>query len=208
MEKHLQTNNQFKSVYQLAQDSLRGNWGPAILTSLLIGVVSAASGIVPLGSLIIYGPLYVGAAIWSLKFVRKEKYDYENVFDGFQRFADNLILGLLQALIILGLMLLLIVPGIIGALALSQSFFIMAEDSNIKPSDALRKSREMMDGHKAELFGIYLVFLLLGIVCLITLGIGFLFLIPYMRIVLTHFYFKVRGEDPNELKEIDHLIEE
>ena len=147
------------SLFTLAQNSLRGKWVPAILTALIIGIVSGVSSIIPLGSLIIYGALYLGAAIWALKFVRNENFDYDDIFAGFNNFGNALAMGLLQMLIIIGFTLLLIIPGIIAALSLSQSFFIMAENPDIKPSDALRKSHEMMKGNRAELFGIYLVFL-------------------------------------------------
>lgn len=196
------------SLFTLAQNSLQGRWVPAILTALIIGIVSAVSSIIPFGSLIIYGALYLGAGIWALKFVRNENFDYEDVFAGFNNFGNALAMGLLQFLIIMGFTLLLIIPGIIAALSLSQSFFIMADNPGITPSDALRKSHEMMKGNRSELFGIYLVFFLLAILSIITLGIGFIFLIPYMRILLTHFYLRLKGENPDEVKEIDHLITE
>lgn len=55
--------------------------------------------------------------------------------------------------------LLLVVPGIIAAISYSQTFYIIAEDSSIGPMDALRKSREMMDGYKWKYFEMGLVFL-------------------------------------------------
>jgi uncharacterized membrane protein len=196
-----------KGIFSIALDTLSGQWVPAIVTSIIIGLVSAAASFVPLGSLLIYGPLYLGAAIWALKFVQGKEYDYEDVFKGFNNFGKALGVGVLTGLIVLGFTLLLIVPGIIAALALSQVFFIQAENPDMEPSEILRKSRDMMQGHKTELFVIYLVIVLLAIACLITLGIGFIFLIPFIRIVMTHFYLKIRG--PIEEQDImDQLIEE
>lgn len=195
------------SVFKRARISLSGAWTPAILTALIIGAVSIASGIIPLGSIIVMGPLYLGAAIWALKFVRKENYDYDDVFAGFNNFGNALVTGLLMILIIFGFFLLFIIPGIIAALALSQSFFILAENPDMKPTDVLRKSRDMMRGHKGDLFAIYIVFFLLSLACLLTLGIGFFFLVPYTRIVLTHFYLDVRGEEAAEEKNMKHLVE-
>jgi hypothetical protein len=59
-----------KGIFSIALDTLNGQWVPAIVTSIIIGLVSAAASFVPLGSLLIYGPLYLGAAIWALKFVQ------------------------------------------------------------------------------------------------------------------------------------------
>jgi uncharacterized membrane protein len=146
-----------KGIFSIALDTLNGQWVPAIVTSIIIGLVSAAASFVPLGSLLIYGPLYLGAAIWALKFVQGKEYDYEDVFKGFNNFGKALGVGVLTGLIVLGFTLLLIVPGIIAALALSQVFFIQAENPDMEPSEILRKSRDMMQGHKTELFVIYLV---------------------------------------------------
>jgi uncharacterized membrane protein len=176
--------------------------------SIIIGLVSAAASFVPLGSLLIYGPPLLGCGHLGFKICsREKKYDYEDVFKGFNNFGKALGVGVLTGLIVLGFTLLLIVPGIIAALALSQVFFIQAENPDMEPSEILRKSRDMMQGHKTELFVIYLVIVLLAIACLITLGIGFIFLIPFIRIVMTHFYLKIRG--PIEEQDImDQLIEE
>ena len=64
----------------------------------------------------------------------------------------------------------------------------------------LRQSKEMMDGHKSKLFTLYLWFLLLGLGCILTLGIGFLWLIPYAKITTAAFY-----EDIKSIDNIDNI---
>ena len=49
-------------------------------------------------------------------------------------------------------LLLLIVPGIIAAISYSQTFFILAEDDTIRPSEAIEKSKKMMEGYKREIW--------------------------------------------------------
>ena len=49
-------------------------------------------------------------------------------------------------------MLLLIIPGIIAWLRYSQTWYILADNNNISPMDAIRKSKEMMVGNIGKLF--------------------------------------------------------
>ncbi len=84
--------------------------------------------------------------------------------------------------------LLFIIPGIVKAIAYSQTIYIVAEYPNISIPQAMKMSIAMTRGHKADLFIMYLSFL--GWICLsiITLGIGLLWLIPYMQTSLLNAY--------------------
>jgi uncharacterized membrane protein len=88
--------------------------------------------------------------------------------------------------------LLLVIPGIIAALGYSMTFYILADDESIKAEDALKKSKLMMEGHKLKLFYLYLRFFLLALLCVLTLGIGFLWLIPFINITMAKFYDDIR----------------
>jgi uncharacterized membrane protein len=89
-------------------------------------------------------------------------------------------------------LLLLIVPGIIAAISYSQTFFILAEDNTIRPSEAIEKSKKMMDGNKLKYFYLCLRFLGLGLLCILTLGIGFLWLAPYIQVTNAKFYDDIK----------------
>jgi cytoskeletal protein RodZ len=51
----------------------------------------------------------------------------------------------------------------------------------------------MMYGYKMKMFGLSLMFFLLGILCIFTLGIGFLWLYPYMQVTMAKFYEDIKG---------------
>lgn len=87
---------------------------------------------------------------------------------------------------------LLIVPGIIKSIAYAQTFFILAEDDMITPSSAIRKSQNMMRGYKMQYFLLNLRFIGWTLLSILTLGVGFIWLIPYMMTAFAGFY--------NELK--------
>lgn len=94
--------------------------------------------------------------------------------------------------------LLFFVPGIIKALAYSQAIFIYKDEvtaGNDNPGfrDCITKSREMMDGHKGELFMLKLSFIGWFILSMFTAGIGLIWLIPYYYGTMVNYYERLRN---------------
>ena len=81
-----------------------------------------------------------------------------------------------------------LIRNIILSLMFSQTEYIMKDDPQISAADAMKKSAEMMQGHKMELFWLLLSFIGWAILCVLTFGFGFIFLLPYMSSALSHFY--------------------
>ena len=178
-----------------AKVSLSGRWGMAATAALIVGLVSVVGNFFAAISVILAGPLGLGLAIFHLRIARDQEAEIGNVFDGFKMFGKALGTYILMMIaIILGLCL-LIVPGIILALGLSQTFFIMADDPEIEIMDALKDSWELMDGHKFDYFILGLRFIGWAILCIFTLGIGYFFLAPYMQVTFAKFYNSIRYGD-------------
>ncbi len=51
-----------------------------------------------------------------------------------------------------------------------------------------------MDGHKLNFFLLQLIFFGMGLFCLLTFGIGFLFLGPLYYVTMARFYESIKGE--------------
>ena len=191
------------TLMRASREALRGKWGTAILTFFIYTLLTTTSGtlrshgsfmtISSMLTLIIGGPLALGAAIFSLSISRGKEPRLEQLFLGFNNFATALVTYLLLLLYVLLWTLLLIVPGIIAALGYSMTFYILADEPLIKPQDALKKSKSMMDGHKEKLFYLCLRFFLLALLCILTLGIGLLWLVPYVHVTMAKFYDDVKG---------------
>lgn len=181
---------------KMARESLKDKWGLAIGTFLIYILITGAAGSVGASgsiiSLIISGPFALGAATFSLSISRGKEASVEQIFQGFNRFTTALGAYLLMILFVLLWMLLLIIPGIIAALSYSMTFYILSDDVTIKAEDALKKSKAMMDGYKLKLFYLDLRFFLLALLCILTLGIGFLWLIPYVNITMAKFYDDIK----------------
>ncbi|HOJ41736.1 MAG TPA: DUF975 family protein, partial [Candidatus Syntrophosphaera thermopropionivorans] len=123
-----------------------------------------------------------------------EDFKIEEMFNGFKYFGRALGTYLLMTLYILLWSILLIVPGIIAAISYSMTFFILAENPNIKAADALRLSKQMMYGHKTQYFMLMLSFIGWFLLSILTFGIGLLFLYSYITMASTIFYQQIKGE--------------
>lgn len=194
-----------------ARNSLSGKWGIAVPGYLVYSVILGVAGLIPFGSVLIAGPFALGMAIFSLNFARGKEAEISNIFDGFKNFGNALAAYILMILIVVLGMFLLIIPGIIAAFGLSQTMFILADEPEISPIDALKKSWEMMKGHKADYFVLTIRFIPWAFLCLLTLGIGFFWLGPYMQVTYANFYNSLRGNyAPDGWEEDDisqHLVE-
>ena len=184
-------------LMQMAKESLIGKWGLAIGTLVVYILISVALQLIPfvgpIASLIISGPFALGLANFSLSISRNQDPKLENIFKGFNNFGTALAANLLMSLFVILWLLLLIIPGIIAAISYSMTFYIIADDNSIGAMDAINKSKKMMDGYKLKYFYLGLRFFGLGLLCILTLGIGFLWLMPYMQVSMAKFYDDVKA---------------
>jgi uncharacterized membrane protein len=195
---------------QKAREKLKGHWPTLIVITIIVGLVTssdvnnsqsmarngvqASQTFSTLINLIFGGPVLLGAAHVYLDLIRDNQVRIERFADGFKRFVDAFILNILIGLFVMLWTLLLIVPGIIAAIKYSMAYFIMSDNPDVKPLEAITMSKELMHGHKSEYFSFVLSFIgwfLLGIV---TFGIGLLFLGPYFNASKAYFYKNLIGE--------------
>jgi len=236
----MKTNTDFKND---ALGALRGNWGKAVLATLLYMLVTvvaitpmeyysvkqefyvqeqvggygntltqtasllqdpeyqtlqkeslASSGIYFLLWVFVLLPLGVGFYNAARKLLVNQDTEYvRNTFD-FSNYFHK-VLGMLQMYILTILWtFLLIVPGIIKAFAYAMTPFILEENPELSTTEAIHRSRMMMKGHKFDLFWLWLSFIGWAILAILTLGIGFLWLSPYMTTATASFYEEVKTE--------------
>lgn len=89
--------------------------------------------------------------------------------------------------------LLLVIPGIIKAYQYRMVSYILADDPEISMMDALRKSKEMMKGHKWNTFVLDLSFIGWGLLGCITLGIVNIFYVnPYVQATNAELYLELK----------------
>ena len=77
---------------------------------------------------------------------------------------------------------------IVLTLMLSQSFFLMLDFPEKSGKETLKLCWRLMKGNRKRLFLLELSFLPLMLLCLLSFGIGFLWLEPFMQMTYTYFF--------------------
>ncbi|MBA4394133.1 MAG: hypothetical protein C0407_11320 [Desulfobacca sp.] len=175
-----------------ARESLKNRWGLAVggnvIYLILVVLVQCVPKVGWIAHLIIGGPLLIGWSVFFLSLSRRQDALISQLFDGFNRFVNGLVAYLLMSLFILLWSLLLIIPGIIACLSYSQTFFILAENPQMEGLEALRKSKILMKGNRWKLFFLFWRFFGWFLLGILSLGIGFLWIMPYLATTLAGFY--------------------
>jgi uncharacterized membrane protein len=179
-------------ITSAARNQLSTIWIIAVLTMLVANIIIGVVSISTVG-IIVLGHFSVGLAMWSLDVAKGNEPRLERIFDGFKNFVNPLVAYILMSVLIGAGIVFLIIPGIIIALGLSQTFFIIAENPETDGIKALQQSWNMMKGYKTTYFLLCMRYFLLGILCVLTLGFGFLLLAPYIQVTNANFYLEIRG---------------
>jgi uncharacterized membrane protein len=164
----------------MARAQLEGTWLAAVGMRLVYHIILGISSIIGAGPLIIGGPLELGYRGYFLKKSRGEAVKLENLFDGFKQFGSSFLLYLLKCVFIILWSCLLIIPGIVKSFSYAMAFYIMRDHPDIGAFEAIARSRKMMDGYKAKLFGLYVSFIGWALLCCLPFGITFLGLVLYI----------------------------
>jgi uncharacterized membrane protein len=172
----------------------------------------------PLLQFIFSAPLVVGMTLYFLATVRKQINPFSLLFGGFNRFGTSLCTYLLIILICLAWMLpfivltipvvfflksgpVLTVIALEAVLILSMTFvllilqmryglalYVVADDPSVNARQAIRRSAELMKDNYWRLGLLWLRFIGWQLLCVLTLGIGLLWLAPYFVAATTAFY--------------------
>lgn len=148
-------------------------------------------------SIFVFMPLGFGLIVTMLELVRGHQDDtLRNLFHyGFGwKYGRSLGCMLLTSIYTILWTLLLFIPGIIKAYAYSMSYYIVRDCPNLKVDDCIYMSRQMMKGYKFRLFLLDLSFIGWGLLCVLTAGIGFFWLIPYIYSSRACFYEERKAE--------------
>lgn len=156
--------------------------------------VGFTGGLLGLASFLLGGVLELGYARFLLKQHDRQSLDFADLFSQFDRYGTGFAQAFLRSLYTFLWSLLLIVPGIIAALGYSMTPFILAENPDMTAGEAIRAAKELMQGHKMDLFILRLTFLGWEILAVLTMNLGFLALNPYMNAATTVFYRNISGQ--------------
>ena len=162
------------------------NWQ---MLSLLATVLVVGS----LLALVIGGCIEMGQATFNLHLMLGQRAVFPDLFSQFHRLGAGIAIVILRSVFVWLWSLLFVIPGIIATYRYAMMPFLMAEFPDLGALDAMRESKRLMQGNKWRLFCLEMSFLGWAFLCMFTLGIGMLWLLPYMASARTAFYLEVTG---------------
>ena len=160
---------------------------PPIFWTVLLPLASLA-GLLGIVSFILGGTVELGYARFLLKQHDRKELQFSDLFSQFDRFGTGFAQKFLRTLFTVLWSLLFIIPGIVKGLSYAMTPFILEEHPEMTASEAIKASMRLMDGHKMDLFILGLTFIGWSLLACLTMGIGFLFLNPYMNAAYAAFY--------------------
>lgn len=135
----------------------------------------------------------IGYARFNLALTDREMPSFGVLFSCFPIWKTAIISQILQSIYIFLWSLLLVIPGIIATYSYAMTRYILAEHPELTASEAIRRSKEMMYGHRWRLFCLHFSFIGWTLLCIPTLGIGYLWLVPYTQAAEAAFYRELSG---------------
>lgn len=188
--------------------AMTGSMGAATAVSFVFDAIALATGIM-------MGVMDAGIALYFLNIACGQPFSVRNLFYCFQSDSRKALAisaamtvnqalclwpgqylfqyyrntgetkWLLLALSVLAAGLCVYIPVSLG---IALSFYLMLDFPGNSGKETLRLSWRVMKGHRMRLFLLNLSFLPLMLLCVLSFGIGFLWLIPHMHMVYTYFF--------------------
>ncbi len=144
---------------------------------LSFGVISYAT------SIFVFPVLIHGYRIYISKLTDKSHGDVRDLFSGFSDYRRVIAVSILYFIYVFLFSLLFIIPGIIAAYRYRFAFFVLMDSPNLTARQVLKVSAELTKGFKWDLFVLDLSFIGLELLCVLTLGVLNLWVMPYVYAV-------------------------
>ncbi|MBO4693178.1 MAG: DUF975 family protein [Clostridia bacterium] len=184
-----------KQIKLRAKTALSASFGLVFGTIIVGGLIISAASVL---AFIIVGPIAAGLAFVQLSVLRGEKIQFGDMFRGFNNFGTNCGAGVLVGIYTILWSLLFYIPGIVKSYSYAMTFYILADHPEMKANEAITASRKMMNGHKWDLFVLDLSFIWWILLGLITCGLAFIYVDPYMELSRAAFYESIKAQNNGE----------
>lgn len=148
-------------------------------------------------NLVVAGSLILGLKSIYLRLSRYGEAKFRHLFTYFtswRLFVRGVMSYILPRIYLNFWLCLFLIPGVIKYFSYAMTNYILIDHPEYSVNQAVTKSRELMDGHKLELFRLMFSFIGWFILALMTGGIGFIWLTPYYEATKVQFYLRISGE--------------
>ena len=177
------------------QEQVRGIFRDNPFIAYTAIAILVVLGIIAIVKFLIGGPIEQGLCRYNIDLLTRENQPSINaLFSQFKNFGNAFGLHFMMGLFTALWSLLFIIPGIVAAYRYALAPYLMAENPNIGVMEAIRQSKELMKGKKWSLFCLHFSFIGWILLSILTLGIGLLWVNPYMEAANAAFYLDAIGQ--------------
>lgn len=192
---------------QEAREQLTGRWSEIITASVIFIIISVvfASFLFKfepdknswsiLLKTIFLSPLQFGLTTYCVKFATYKEQKTTDIFKGYNRWLDAVLLDFIINLFTSLWAILFIIPGIIKGYSYSMSFYILADNPNMRIMEAFNWSKKITQGHKMRMFYLGLSFIGWYFLEIITCGIACIWVMPYINVTMANLYMDIKNSN-------------
>jgi len=187
----------FRAGLQLAGQNIISTDGLQVFWPTVAGIAAglgAMAIVVGIAMFFVGAIVEVGYASFNLFLVDKENTaEIADLFNYFTYWKSVICTRLLKSLYIFLWSLLFVIPGIVASYSYAMTSFILVENPELKATEAVERSKQLMRGNRFRLFCLEFSFIGWDLLCILTLGIGNLWLNPYKQAARAAFYQEISG---------------
>lgn len=180
----------FEQLASLSGSTISIEWLTAALN-----VFGPIISLFALAQLVLGGAVQVGLCCYYNRLIRNEAAEFADLFSRFALLGKALLLSLYTGLLVFLWSLLFIIPGIVAGYRYSLAFYLLCDHPEYSVRQCVNESKRLMAGHKGRLFSLQLSFIGWALLSALTLGIGNLWLNPYISAATSAFYLERAGAD-------------
>ena len=181
-----------------AKAQIKGHIGILFLISLVVALIGSLLNAIPaigsIASMLITPALSLSVVRIYLNLTKgaspKVADSFGAVGDFWCAFKVNFFVGLFTSL----WSLLFFIPGIIKGISYSMAPYILAENEGKPALECINESKAMTEGHKMELFVLELSFIGWHLLALVTFGLSYIYVTPYLSTTRAGFYRSIAGD--------------
>ena len=141
--------------------------------------------------LVIGGAVTMGYAQYFLNVTDDNDPVVGNLFSHIRRLWEGFCMQFFRGMMVMLWSILFVIPGYIAMYRYAMTPYILAENEDLSVMEAITESKRIMMGNKWRLFCLDVSFLGWYIVGILTLGIGFFWITPYVEASRAAFYREI-----------------
>lgn len=172
------------------------SWLPWIFRSVIelwLAFIGLIFGILTIVRFVIGGATTLGYAAFNLDLVDGVDTSASVVFTQYYRLGAGFCMQLLRAIYVALWTLLFVIPGIVASYSYAMTPYILLENPGMGANEAIARSKALMRGNRMRLFCLQFSFVGWYILSMFTLGIGLIWLRPYVEAAQAAFYREITG---------------